>query len=232
MQFTAINARLENIRDNAEETNRFVEEYKPFIASCAEKVSGRYLNYGSDDELSIAMIAFVEAIRSFDQSKGNFFSFSRNVIKRRLIDFYRSEKRHSNVISLNMYMDGQEEEFDLSTGEAVQVYSDKKLADQRRMELEELGKELSAWKITYKDLAKASPRHKKTRKQCGELVGHILSRPDLLQLVLVKKYLPVAELEIVSGLPRKLIERFRKYIIAVTVIATGDYQYIKDYIKL
>jgi len=86
MQFDAINARISSIRDDAEETGRFVEEYKPFIASCTEKVTGRFVNYGSDDELSIAMIAFVEAIRSFDSSKGNFFSFSRNVIKRRLIE--------------------------------------------------------------------------------------------------------------------------------------------------
>lgn len=232
MQFTAINARIVEIRDNTEETNRFVEEYKPFIAACAEKVSGRYMNYGSDDELSIAMIAFVEAIRSFDGSRGNFFSFSRNVIKRRLIDYYRKENRHNNVVSLNMYIEDQDEEFDLSCGESLQKYSEQRLAEQRRFELEELGKELAAWNITYADLAKASPRHKKTRQQCAELAGLLLSRPEMMQSVMVKKYLPVAELEKSSGLPRKLIERFRKYIISLTVIATGDYEYIRDYIKL
>ena len=34
------------------------------------------MSYGTDDELSIAMIAFVEAIRSFDSSKGNFQLFA------------------------------------------------------------------------------------------------------------------------------------------------------------
>lgn len=232
MQFTAINERIEDIRDNTDEINRFVEEYKPFIASCAEKISGRYLNYGSDDELSIAMMAFVEAIRSFDQSKGNFFSFSRNVIKRRLIDYYRREARLKNVISLNIHMEGQDEDFDLSVGKAVQMYSDRQLAEQRRVELEELGSELSAWNITYSDLAGSSPRHERTRKQCRELAALILSKPDLLQVVLEKKYLPVAQLERNSKIPRKMIERFRKYIIAVIVIATGDYEYIRDYIKL
>lgn len=232
MQFTAINARIESIRDNITEVNRFVEEYKPFIASCAEKVAGRYMSYGSDDELTIAMLAFVEAINSFEQTKGNFFSFSRNVIKRRLIDYYRSEKRHSNVISLNMYMEEQDEEFDLSSGAAVRAYSENKISELRKLEMEELGKELVCWKITFSDLAGASPRHEKTRKQCSEIVGLILSRPDMLQQVLVKKYLPVAEIEKALKLPRKLMERFRKYIIAVVVIATGDYEYIREYIKL
>lgn len=232
MRLTAINERIDAIRDNVEETNRFVKEYKPFIAACAQRVSGRYMNYGSDDELSIAMIAFVEAIRSFEQSKGNFFSFSRNVIKRRLIDYYRSEMRHKNVISLNMYIEGQDDEFDLSSREAIQVYSDQRLAEHRRLELEYLGKELAAWNITYMDLSNSSPKHRKKREQCDELAALILSRPDLMQQVLVKKYLPIAELEKLSGLPRKMIERFRKYIIVLVVVVTGDYEYIRDYIKL
>ncbi len=232
MQFNAINARIEGIRDDENETNRFVEEYKPFIAACTEKVTGRYMSYGKDDELSIAMLAFVEAIRTFDQSKGNFFSFSRNVIKRRLIDYYRSENRHNKVISLHVYMDEQDEEFDLSSGEAVQAYSEQKISEYRRLELEELGRELKEWKITFSDLAEASPKHEKTRKQCSEIVGLILSRPDMLQQIMVKKYLPVAEIEKALRLPRKLMERFRKYIIAVVVIATGDYEYIREYIKL
>ncbi len=232
MQFDAINARISSIRDDAEETGRFVEEYKPFIASCTEKVTGRFVNYGSDDELSIAMIAFVEAIRSFDSSKGNFFSFSRNVIKRRLIDYYRSEKRHSDVVSLNLYIESKEAEYDLSTEEAMREFSDRNIAELRRLEIQELGRELSHWNITYQDLAKVSPRHKKTRKRCAELAGMILSRPDMLESVMTKKYLPVKELEKASGLPRKFIERFRKYIIAIVVVAIGDYQHIKDYIKL
>jgi RNA polymerase sigma factor len=232
MQLTAVNERIDYIKDNVEETNRFVEEYKPFIAACAQKVSGRYMTFGSDDELSIAMIAFVEAIRTFERTKGNFFSFSRNVIKRRLIDYYRTEMRHKNVMSLNVYIEDRNEEFDLSYREAVQNYSDRELAERRKQELEELGKELAAWNISYKDLSRSSPKHQKKREECDELAAIILSRPDLLQQVLVKKYLPVMELEKLSGLPRKLIERFRKYIIALVVVVTGDYEYIRDYIKL
>lgn len=232
MQFNAINARIEGIRDNTAEISRFLEEYKPFVASCAEKVTGRYMNYGLDDELSIAMLAFVEAIKSFDRTKGNFFSFSHTVIKRRIIDHYRSEKRHKEEISLNMYVEEKDDEFDLSSGEALRVYSEKKISEIRKLEMEELGKELAAFKITYTDLSRASPRHEKTRKQCSEIVGLILSRPDMLQQILVKRYLPVAEIENALRLPRKLIERFRKYIIAVILIAIGDYEYIREFIKL
>lgn len=232
MQFTAINDKIDNIRNNADELNRFVEEYKPFIAACTEKVAGRYMTYGRDDELSIAMIAFVEAINSFNQSKSNFFSFSRNVIKRRLIDYYRSEQRHNKVISLNMFINDQDEEFDLSTVDSVRIYSEQKLAELRKLELNELGIELADWKISFSDLAQASPRHEKTKKQCSDIAGFILSRPDILRQIMLKKYLPVAEIEKALKVPRKLFERFRKYIITVVIIAVGDYEYIRDYIKL
>lgn len=231
MHFKAINDRVAAIKNNEDELNRFVEEYKPFIAVCAKKTAGRYMRYGEDDELSIAMIAFVEAIKGFDNTRGSFLSYAQNVIKRRLIDYYRKEKRHSGVISLNGYADGQDGEFDLSEGESVQKYSDERLNALRRLELEELKEELSHWGISFFDLAEASPKQQKTRKICSEIAGLILSRPDMLKLILEKRYLPVAEIGKALGVPRKIIERSRKYIIAVITIAVGDYQYIRDYIK-
>jgi RNA polymerase sigma factor len=89
----SINERVTYIKDNEIEINGFVEEYKPFIATCVQKATGRYVRYGTDDELSIGLMAFVEAIKAYDLNKGNFLSFSQNIIKRRLIDYYRKEKK-------------------------------------------------------------------------------------------------------------------------------------------
>lgn len=227
----AINDRVTGIKNNEDEINRFVEEYRPFIAACAEKTAGRYMRFGEDDELSIAMIGFVEAIKAFDNTKGNFLSFSQSIIKRRLIDYYRKEKRHNGVISLNGCVDESDGELDLSEAESIERYSDESISEMRRLELEELKRELSGWGISFFDLAEASPKQEKTRRICGEIAGLILSRPDMLKLIMEKRYLPVAEIEKALKISRKIIERSRKYIIAVIIIATGDYQYIRDYVK-
>lgn len=232
MQFAAINERVAGIKNNEAEINRFVEEYKPFIASCAGKMAGRFMNYGEDDELSIAMMGFVEAIKSFDHARGNFLSFSQNVIKRRLIDYYRKEKRFSGIVSLNEYSGEEDDENDLSSVESLERYSVEKLCENRRLEIEELNKELAKWEISFSDLAGASPKQDKTRKSCREIAGVILSRPDILKLIMEKGYLPIAEIEKIAKIPRKIIERSRKYIIAIIIIATGDYQYIRDYIDI
>lgn len=233
MQTDAINERVALSKHNEVEINRLVEEYRPFIAACAEKASGRYMKYGEDDELSIAMMAFVEAVRAFDASKGSFLSFSRNVIKRRIIDYYRREKRHgTGVISLSEYTAENGEEIDLSEYQSIERYSEDRISEFRRFELEELGQELKKWDISFSDLAKASPKQEKTRKACREAAGFILSRPDILALIMGKGYLPIADIEKGTGLPRKILERSRKYIIAVIIISIGDYQYIRDYVKL
>ena len=232
MQVADINARIAAIKNNDEEINRFVDEYKPFIASCTEKLAGRYVRYGEDDELSIAMMGFVEAIKAFDGTKGNFLSFSQNVIKRRLIDYYRKEKRHSNVISLNTYMGEDNEEYDLSSGESLEKYAQDRLGEYRRLELEQLGMELSEYEITFFDLASVSPKQDRTHKICNDIAGFLLSRPDLIKLIKEKRYLPIAEIINALKVPRKIVERSRKYIIAVVIIATGDYQYIRDYVNI
>jgi RNA polymerase sigma factor len=232
MQSITINDRVEKIKNNDEEINRFVEDYKPFIASCVEKVTGRYVRYGEDDELSIALMAFVEAVKAHDSGKGNFLTFSQNVIKRRLIDYYRKEKKHNKVVSLTEYYSDDEDcELDLSVGESLAQYSEEEVSEYRRLELDQLKVELAAWDITFMQLAESSPKHDKTRKMCKDIVKFLLSEPELIKLIKQKKYIPIAEIEKGLKIPRKNIERARKYIIAVVIISTGDYQYIRDYLE-
>lgn len=230
MQYDTINNRVEMIKDNEEEINCLVEEYKPFIASCVQKITGRYVRFGEDDELSIALIAFVEAIKSFDEKKGNFLSLAQNVIKRRLIDYYRKERRHENVISLYEYTGEEDEESDLSKGQAVDTFSKEEAGEYRRLELEDLKRELKSWDISFMELVEASPKHDKTRKMYKDIIKFIISQPDLVKQIKSKKYLPVAEVEKNTNIPRKTIERSRKYIIAALLIITGDYQYVRDYV--
>ena len=175
-------------------------------------------------------MAFVEAIKVFDNEKGSFLSLAQNVIKRRLIDYYRKEKKHDNVISLNEYSGEEDEESDLSSGQAVDTYSKEEISEYRRLELEDLKRELKNWDISFMELVEASPKHDKTRKMYKDIIRFIISQPELTKQIKSKKYLPIAEVEKNTGIPRKTIERSRKYIIAALLIITGDYQYVRDYV--
>ncbi len=229
MRCRTINERICNIKGNEQEINKLVDEYKPFIASCTEKVVHRYVRYGEDDELSIALMAFVEAIDAYDIEKGSFLSFSASIIKRRIIDYYRKEKKHDNVVSINTYSDCENSEIDLTYEKSVCKYAQDEESKYRKMEIEEFKEELNKWGITFNDLVKESPRQKRTRKLSEMIVGYIISNPQVVRTILKKKYLPVSEIEKNLKIPRKKIERMRKYIISTVLVLTGDYDYLKGY---
>ena len=64
-----------------------IVKYTPFILKTASDLTGRYINQGIDEEYSVSLIAFNEAIDSFDSTRGvSFFAFARVVIRRRLMD--------------------------------------------------------------------------------------------------------------------------------------------------
>ena len=228
----SLNERVQKIKNNKEEIERLIDEYKPFIASVAQSTTGKFMRYGEDDELSIGLIAFEESIRAYDSCKGNFLSFSKNVIKRRLIDYYRKESRHQNVLPLEQggAID-DEDEVDLTRDEAIKQFSESQVIETRRMEIEDLKKELEEWGISFFEVAKSSPKHERTRNICMQIVDAILQHTDIVNLMKNKKYLPIAEIEKITQLPRKNIERARNYIIAVVLIRDGDYQYINNFVE-
>lgn len=230
----SINERVEQIKNDNSEIEKLIEEYKPFIASVVQGATGRFVKYGEDDELSIALIAFEESIKSYDASKGNFLAFSRNVIKRRLIDFFRKESRHNREIPLmeNVSSDGDDDEdIDMSMQESVKLFNETQIAEFRRMEIEELKNELKKWDISYYDVAKSSPKQEGTRKIYLEVVNFITDSKDLLDSMKKKRYLPIAEIEKSLKIPRKKIERGRNYIVAAVLIKAGDYEYLKSFIE-
>lgn len=230
-----INERVERIRLLKDEKSEFIQEYKPFIASAVEKCVGRYVTYGQDDELSIGLIAFEEAINHYDESKGSFLSFAQNVIKRRIIDYYRKEKRHQGVVHINDYYptdEAGENAYDyLLTAEQVQgQYFEQEINDLRKMEIMQLKSELEKFDLEFSDIAKSSPKHKGTKKAYLDIVKFVVENKDISDKIKQKKYIPVAEIQMATNLPRKTIERARNYVIAAVLILTGDYYSLREYI--
>lgn len=232
MHSLTINERVESIKNDEYSINKFIEEYRPFIASCVEKVVGRYVIYGEDDELSIGLIAFSEAIKSFDSSRGNFLSFAQNVIKRRIIDYYRKENKYNNTVFLwQQFNEEDEEDFDQTSDKAFDKYLEGEASQYRRLEIEQLKEELKEWGISFFELPDVSPKHKRTRRTYSEIIKFLLSNPDLLSQIREKKALPTTQIQKALKIPRKKIDRGRKYILAAIIICTGDYEFIKDYVS-
>jgi RNA polymerase sigma factor len=211
--------------------NQLIQQYKPFIIKTVSNVCKRFIRE-EDDELSIGLIAFNEAIEKYAPHKGgSFISFAELLIKRRLIDYIRKEARVRDIV---LHTDEDDEN-------AVQTYLDTKLSidefykqieqEQRREEIIHYQQVLKEFGIHFHDLVEQSPKHKDARINAINVAKLVVDNKELLKQLFQKKQLPIKQLENMAEVSRKTIERNRKYIIAVAVILAGDYVYLKDYIK-
>ena len=191
----------------------------------------------SDDEYSVALIAASEAIDTYDPAKNSdFWSYAALVIRNRLADLYRRESRSLEFAVSPHAFEGNAEaddpEFSISVEikEKITVKSlgvNTALAD----EMKALEQELKEFGISYADLVSCSPKSKKTKAGCAEVLKLIFLPPPLVEAVKRTKKLPVTEIQKKGKADRKLMERHRKYLIAATVILAGDYPKLSEYLK-
>lgn len=212
------------IRDDDHLRNTFIEKYKNFILSAASKVLGRYVGI-EDDEYSIALIAFNDAIDKYDESKGEFYSFATLLIRNKLIDEFR--KQGSNVIPFSSLRSDTVE----SDDENYDVVGESDVASDATFELYTLKAELSRYNISLFDIPTCSPKAGKTKRMMYDILMYISENADVYTSLLKNNEIPLKLLVKKFGVNRKFLERHRKYIITATIILTGDYPIISEYIK-
>ena len=228
--FSTIQDKVFQARNNDEALNRFLTEYRPFIAATVKDHVGHYVNYGVDDELSIAMLAFTEAVKVYDPDKGPFLELAKRIIRLRLIDYYRKQSRFSErTVPLTIQEDQYVKSFDQQ--ESMYQHKEKELNYQKKYEILAFKEELLNWNISFKDLVNHSPKQKRNRKLYIDIAQFILDSEDLSESFIHHQRLPIKAIEEVFKVNRKKIERGRIYIIACTLVLKGDYDIIKDYLK-
>ena len=75
-------------KTDPETADMFIQQYMGFIRSETVKFIRTAPEDGHEDELSIAMLAFYEAILAYEKGRGAFLPYAARSIKNRLIDHY------------------------------------------------------------------------------------------------------------------------------------------------
>jgi RNA polymerase sigma factor len=210
-----LDLRILHIRRTSTELNHFILSYENYILKIASKVSKKYISR-SDDEWSIALNAFLDAINNYDLSRGHFLPFAELLITRSLIDHFRQETRKPLALEL----DSIEELVAPETNSFDLIF-----------EIEAITKVLQGYGITFMELTNVSPKAKKTKEHCRLAIAYLVDRPMLIETMRQTKELPIKHLSTSIHLSMKLLERHRKYIIAVTEILIDDYPLLKEYVK-
>lgn len=219
-------------KNNVDSMNKLITQYENFILRCASSAARSYISK-SDDEWSIALSAFTEAIKNYSAGKGSFLNFAELVIRRRIIDFMRSKSRYAPEITVNPSLfntDVQdEEEYSMQSeiAKKVSVVEENSI----KMEITLINEVFSGYGFSFMDLTECSPKAEKTKKSCAKVVAYLINNPILISEIKIKKQLPLNIIEKNTKVPRKLLERHRKYIIAALEIMSGDFPNLAGYMR-
>lgn len=209
----------------------FIEQYLPFIRSEMAKCTGRP-SHDMEDELSIAMFAFYEAMMAYRSDKGAFLPLAAVAIRNRLIDLNRRNLRHSGILSLDAPQSGEDSRSlantVANTTDEVSAYHDRTATAQ---EIEEFSASLSAFSLSLTEVAENCPQQERTLHACMATVDYAKTQPLLLEHLLTTGKLPIAQLAQGSGTPRKTLERHRKYLVAALLAYTNGFEIIRGHLQ-
>jgi len=215
------------------EKERLLHEYKGFILRTASVVLNRYVSE-SDDAWSVALIAFSEALDQYKPEKGNFEAYARLVIRRRLIDDMRRQRKYQYEIDVPpQVFSGSADPAEEQMSSVCRIVARNSLQPKQDLqeEISEASSTLTCYGFSFWDLVSCCPKAGKTRAACTAAVRHMLHSPDLIQKMKTTRRLPICAIASGSRTPLKLLARHRKYIIAVVEILTGDYPGLSQYLE-
>ena len=176
------------------------------------------------------MQAFHQAILAFNSEKGYFISFARLVIKRRLLNYLQKSSKYNKEITFSQLEftdnDGNVKEFEIEDLKAD--YFDNPL----KLEIEAIKLECLPYNINFLKLENSSPKAQKTKLLCMKITDLVASDKELLSSLKRKTALPAVKIIKQLKISKKVLEHHRHYLIAVIIIKTGDYPYLKEYLKL
>lgn len=227
---------LHGAKSGSEEArNQLISAYIPFVLRITSQVTHRYIDQNRDDEFSIALTAFNEAIDRFDlERESSFLSFSETVIRRRLIDFFRTRSKDRNQVPWSEFdliddEDNVTNHAEVST--SIAQYAIEEEAQLRAYEIEEYGEELKGYDLSFGELVRISPKHADARQNAFAISRQIVADDSLLEYVQLRKSLPLKALEGRVSVSRKTMERQRKYILAIVILLAGDFPRLQTFIE-
>ncbi len=228
-----INQMALSAASNERRREQLILSQEQTILRTASSVCRRYISR-SDDEWSVALCAFSKAVDIYDEAKGDFLPFAQMLIRRDLIDWFRSQKNKLREMCVAPHVlegNADPEEDPSGIYLAVVNLTCEASDDSLRDEIVSANDMLQEYGFRFFDLTECSPHQDRTRKECAIAIRSMLSDFRMFSSLKKSHKLPIKELCAASGVSRKTLDRYRKYIIMAVLIMDGDYPQLAEYLK-
>ena len=211
-----------------------IQSHENLILKTASRASFRYITK-SDDEWSVALCAFSDAIDKYQPEQGSFLPFSQMLMKRALIDYHRGTASHLTEISTSPFVlegtDEEPDEWEKSVYLAVVEQSREGAERSLQEEITAANEMLQQYGFRFFDLTDCSPQQDKTKQECAKAIRYVLAQSGLLKELEKTRKLPIRAVAAGSGVSKKVLDRYRKYLIMAILILNGEYPQLSEYLK-
>jgi len=199
-----------------DERNTIIDQYVPFIIKSTSDILGRYIEVENDEEFMVALEAFDEAINRYKKDKGSFLTFSKIVIRSRIMDYLKGKK-----LDIDEEKDVNEKENHESVEEQVSL----------NFEINRFRKILKEYDLTFDILTENNPTHKKTRCRCFSIARKVSEDKAMINWIKEKKRLPVTRLSRELNASKRMIKYSKEYILSLVLVYINDLDELKEYIN-
>jgi RNA polymerase sigma factor len=210
---------------NERSRQEIIQAHKLFLEKISSKICKRTVSW-NDDEMSISLIAFNEAIDRYDSSQNNnFYTYAKVVIQSRLIDYFRKEGRQQTAVSLDAVSPDPDSDYEVNSAEIKQSwhrYNEQRQIEERIEQIQLYSARLETFGIYFEELEEASPDRTDARQNLIRVAYEFVKHPHLVDFLLTTRQLPHKQIVLFAHVSRKTVERGRKYLIALIVILISD----------
>ncbi|MDR2747760.1 MAG: hypothetical protein LBB77_09985 [Treponema sp.] len=216
-------ARLELAKKNKHALNILLHDYMPFIKKCVAGVF--FKGQTRADNLTDAMLAFTHSVQTYNPGNGAFVQYAAVVIRNRLIDNARKELILQKP-PLSVRVDEKDAAWE--AGISLQAFNREEEEKNLRLEIESANDEFFQWGFSWSTLLKKCPKQERSRRIALRVAENVRKNPELLGDTLKTRQLPVSRLAEIF--PRKALEKYRQYIVALIILSQGDYPYVYSFV--
>ena len=218
--------------NSPDKINNLIRDNIPYIQSRVQRYASGATPTRKEELLSVGMMAFYEAVKTFNEHKGHFYPFADLVIRRRIIDEFRKTSQIDDEL---LILDDENEEIETSLHiQNASIEKHGKEAENAELvqEIALFSETLEQWNISFSALEKSSPKHNALKATYKDIILKIIEDDEVVDTILQKRYFPIKRISEITNIPLRKLERSRIYIIAVIIILKGNYDYLPSYIDI
>lgn len=206
-----------------ENKNEIIKRHLPFIIKTVSEITGRYVTL-EQDEVSIALLAFNEAIDKYEKERGPFLAFAKLVMTSRLLTYLKRENKQSQHASLDELHEAGIE----LTQDVCQPMVESQ--SQLKQELNLLKEQLKPFGFDLEALATDCPKHRDTRQRAITLSRNITEEKSIVQKLYEKYRLPIKLISVTYQVTEKFIKGNKKFIITVVIMFDKNYKTLLQWV--